>query len=56
MIKGAYTEYIAIGADFLLPKPAGMSWEVAAGIMENYITGEKNIYPSKCVHVLISSI
>ncbi|PVF97621.1 quinone oxidoreductase putative [Serendipita vermifera] len=35
---GAYTEYIAIGADFLLPKPAEMGWEVASGIMENYVT------------------
>lgn len=35
---GAYAEYIAIGTGFLLPKPSGMPWEVAAGIMENYIT------------------
>ncbi|KIM28467.1 hypothetical protein M408DRAFT_69953 [Serendipita vermifera MAFF 305830] len=35
---GAYAEYIAIGVNFLLPKPPGMSWAIAAAIMENYIT------------------
>jgi NADPH:quinone reductase-like Zn-dependent oxidoreductase len=37
--QGAYAEYIAIGINFVLPKPPRMSWVIAASIMENYITG-----------------
>ncbi|KAG8817000.1 hypothetical protein FRC17_000096 [Serendipita sp. 399] len=40
---GAYAEYIAIGVEFILPKPRAMSWEVAASIMENYVTAFQSL-------------
>ncbi|KAG8754465.1 hypothetical protein FRC14_005067 [Serendipita sp. 396] len=40
---GAYSEYIAIGVDFILPKPKPMNWEVAASIMENYVTAFQSL-------------
>ncbi|PKS07614.1 hypothetical protein jhhlp_006220 [Lomentospora prolificans] len=35
---GAYAEYIAVSTGMLLKKPKAMSWEVAAGIPETWIT------------------
>lgn len=35
---GCFAEYIAIGADHLLPVPAGMSWSEAAGFIITYGT------------------
>lgn len=41
---GAYAEYIAVSTKMLLPKPAALSWEVAAGIPETWITATQALF------------
>ncbi|KAI1081178.1 quinone oxidoreductase putative [Whalleya microplaca] len=41
---GAYAEYIAVSTRLLLPKPASLSWEVAAGIPETYMTATQALH------------
>lgn len=41
---GAYAEYIAVSTKMLLHKPAGLSWEVAAGIPETFITATQALH------------
>lgn len=41
---GAYAEYIAVSTKMLLPKPAALSWEVAAGIPETWITATQALH------------
>ncbi|KAJ5746679.1 hypothetical protein N7520_011861 [Penicillium odoratum] len=41
---GAYAEYIAVATKMLVHKPAHMSWEVAAGIPETWITASQALF------------
>lgn len=41
---GAYAEYIAVSTKMLLHKPAGLSWEAAAGVPETFITATQAIH------------
>lgn len=41
---GAYAEYIAVSTKMLLHKPAALSWEVAAGIPETWITATQAVH------------
>lgn len=41
---GAYAEYIAVSTKMLLPKPDALSWEVAAGIPETWITATQALH------------
>lgn len=41
---GAYAEYIAVSTKMLLPKPRALSWEVAAGIPETWITATQALH------------
>ncbi|CAN8106373.1 unnamed protein product [Discula destructiva] len=41
---GAYAEYIAVSTKMLLPKPAALSWEAAAGIPETWITATQALH------------
>lgn len=41
---GAYAEYIAVSTKMLLPKPTSLSWEVAAGIPETWITATQALH------------
>lgn len=41
---GAYAEYIAVSTKMLLHKPAGLSWEKAAGIPETFITATQALH------------
>lgn len=41
---GAYAEYIAVSTKMLLLKPASLSWEVAAGIPETWITATQALH------------
>lgn len=41
---GAYAEYIAVSSKMLLHKPESLSWEVAAGIPETWITATQALY------------
>ena len=37
--QGAYAEYIRLPGTNVMPKPAHLSWEEAASIPENFLTG-----------------
>ena len=37
--QGAYAEYIRLPETNVMPKPAHLSWEEAASIPENFLTG-----------------
>lgn len=41
---GAYAEYIAVSTKMLLHKPAGLSWEAAAGVPETFITATQAMH------------
>ncbi|KAI0479744.1 zinc-binding alcohol dehydrogenase domain-containing protein 2 [Xylaria cf. heliscus] len=41
---GAYAEYIAVDARMLLRKPSFLSWEVAAGIPETFMTATQALH------------
>ncbi|KAI0425962.1 zinc-binding alcohol dehydrogenase domain-containing protein 2 [Xylaria sp. FL1042] len=41
---GAYAEYIAVDARMVLPKPSFLSWEVAAGIPETFMTATQALH------------
>ncbi|ROW13321.1 hypothetical protein VPNG_05463 [Cytospora leucostoma] len=41
---GAYAEYIAVSTKMLLHKPKDLSWEVAAGIPETFITATQALH------------
>lgn len=41
---GAYAEYIAVSTHMLVHKPKELSWEVAAGIPETWITATQALY------------
>lgn len=41
---GAYAEYLAVSTRMLLPKPAALRWEVAAGIPETWITATQALH------------
>lgn len=41
---GAYAEYIAVSTKMLLRKPPSLSWEVAAGIPETWITATQALH------------
>ncbi|MCJ1387026.1 hypothetical protein MMC17_010155 [Xylographa soralifera] len=41
---GAYAEYIAVSTHMLIHKPKELSWEVAAGIPETWITATQAMY------------
>ncbi|KAJ4422532.1 hypothetical protein N0V82_002866 [Gnomoniopsis sp. IMI 355080] len=41
---GAYAEYIAVSTKMLLRKPAELTWEVAAGIPETWITATQALH------------
>jgi len=41
---GAYAEYIAVDARMLLHKPDSMSWEIAAGIPETFMTATQALH------------
>ena len=41
---GAYAEYIAVSTHMLMHKPKELSWEVAAGVPETWITATQAMY------------
>ncbi|PHH87832.1 hypothetical protein CDD83_8357 [Cordyceps sp. RAO-2017] len=41
---GAYAEYVAVSAKMLIHKPAGLSWEQAAGLPEAWITATQALH------------
>ncbi|KAA8572810.1 hypothetical protein EYC84_003386 [Monilinia fructicola] len=47
-IQGAYAEYLASSAKMLIHKPAQMSWSVAAGIPETWITATQALHLVGC--------
>lgn len=43
--QGAYAEYIRLPQTNLMAKPTHLSWEEAASIPENFLTGQGGIFP-----------
>jgi NADPH:quinone reductase-like Zn-dependent oxidoreductase len=41
-IQGAYAEYIQVSELMISPKPSHLSFVEAAGILENWLTGEQS--------------